>query len=420
MSKIWYFYRKNNWLFPVIIWLLSRLLIITIILLIAPLLPAPPGGIVPQFGWQVFAAWDGEWYQKIVTNGYEYLADGKQHNVAFFPLFPIVVRGVMALGLPFNVAGTLVNNFAFLGALLLVFNWVEETYGSSAARWTVVTLAWCPFSLYGTVIYTEGLFLLLSTAALRAYEQQQYASVALWGAMASATRVTGAMLVPTFLFVTWREGRSKRAYLASLATSSGLLLFSGYCWLRFGDPLAFVHVQGAWGGSGGLAWQEWLVLVRQTVVGSIDASTGTIKNPTQGLLFVCICALALLLWRFRQRLGSIKVGYVFCILWFLWWLWSGDRLLKLVIVFGGIFLLWNLRSQLSRVVVVYSFFAFALLLNAGRTISVDRYAYGIISLSIAMGLLLARYPRWGYPIIGFFAIILASFAIRFSQQLWVA
>jgi Gpi18-like mannosyltransferase len=420
MSKIGHFYKKNSWLFPVMLWLFSRLLIITTMLLIAPLLPAPPNGTIPQFGWQVFAAWDGEWYQKITTNGYEYLADGKQHNVAFFPLFPLIVSGVMALGLPFNVAATLVNNFAFLGALLLIFHWVEATSGSSAARWTVATLAWCPFSLYGTVTYTEGLFLLLTTAALKAFEKQQYASGALWGAMASATRVTGAMLVPTFLFVSWREGRNARAYLASLATSSGLLLFSGYCWRRFGDPLAFIHVQSAWGGSGGLAWQEWLVLVRQAIIGSIDTNTGAIKNPTQGLLFIGICAVALILWRLRQRLGSIKVGYVFCILWFLLWLLAGDRLLKLVMVFGGIFLLWHFRSQINRVVVVYGFFALALLLNAGRTISVDRYAYSIISLSIAMGLLLARYPRWGYLIMLFFALVSAIFAIRFSQQLWVA
>jgi Gpi18-like mannosyltransferase len=228
------------------------------------------------------------------------------------------------------------------------------------------------------------------------------------------------MLVPAFLVVAWREGRKTPAYLASLATSLGLLLFSGYCWLRFGDFLAFVHVQQAWGGTRGFAWQEWLRIIRQAVVGSIDASTGAIKNPTHGLLFLGICAAASLLWYFRQRLGSIKVGYVFCILLFLLWLLAGDRLLKPVIVFGGIYLLWCLRSQLSRVVVVYGFFAFALLLNAGRTISVDRYAYGIVSLSVAYGILLARYPRLGYPIMSFFAIVLASFAIRFAQQLWVA
>lgn len=62
----------------------------------------------------------------------------------------------------------------------------------------------------------------------------------------------------------------------------------------------------------------------------------------------------------------------------------------------------------------------ALLLNAGRTISVDRYVYGIVSLSIALGLLLSRYPRWGYPIMFFFALILVKVAILFSQKIWVA
>lgn len=99
---------------------------------------------------------------------------------------------------------------------------------------------------------------------------------------------------------------------------------------------------------------------------------------------------------------------------------GSDRLLKLIMVFGGIFLLWHFRSQISRVAVVYGFFTLALLLNAGRTISVDRYAYGIVSLSIALGLLLSRYPRWGYPIMLFLALNLVQVAILFSQKIWVA
>jgi len=38
--------------------------------------------------------------------------------------------------------------------------------------------------------------------------------------------------------------------------------------------------------------------------------------------------------------------------------------------------------------------------------------------AIAFGLLLSRYPRWGAPVIGFFALLLTTGAIRFSQQLW--
>jgi hypothetical protein len=52
--------------------------------------------------------------------------------------------------------------------------------------------------------------------------------------------------------------------------------------------------------------------------------------------------------------------------------------------------------------------------------SVDRIGYGIVSLPIALGLLLAKYPRWGYVLIGYFAILLANFALRFARWLWIA
>ena len=102
------------------------------------------------------------------------------------------------------------------------------------------------------------------------------------------------------------------------------------------------------------------------------------------------------------------------------WLLGGDSLIKAVMVFGGLYLLWQARTQLSLTVWVYGLCVFALILNSGLVVSIDRYAYSIVSLAIAFGLWLARYPRWGYPIMGFFALLLVTVAIRFSQQLWVA
>lgn len=419
-GKVTQLFLSNGLLFTACMWLLSRLLILAAMFLIAPSLPAPPRGVVPEISWDVFAGWDGEWYRKVALDGYEFANDGKQHSVAFFPLFPLIIRGVMTVGLPFEVAGTLVSNLAFLGALMLLYVWVKERHGKKAARWTVAAVAWCPFSLYGTVIYTEGLFMLLSAATLRAFEKRHYVWVGLWGALASATRLTGAMLAPALLIVSWRERRGAIAYVASLATSVGLLLFIAYCGLRFGDPFAFVHVEETWGREVGFAWQGWLEVARKIAIGSIDARTGTLKDPSHLALFVAICVIACLSWRFRQRIGSIKVGYSFCVLGLLLWLLGGDWLIKAVIVFGGLYLLWRSRIQLSLAVWVYGFCVYALILNAGLTVSIDRYAYSIVSVAIAFGLVLAGYPRWGYPILGFFALLLVTFAIRFSQHLWVA
>ncbi|HEY9846106.1 MAG TPA: mannosyltransferase family protein, partial [Candidatus Caenarcaniphilales bacterium] len=161
----------TNWtnsFFVISLWLLSRLVIIITMQWMAPLIDNPPVnhsyphlGFVPNYvpttGWSLFSHWDGAWYRTIATSGYGY-TDGKYSNIAFFPLFPLLTRGVMLLGFPFEVAGTLVNNLAFLGALLILYRWVQERHGTRTAKWATAVLAWCPYSLFATVTYTEGLF----------------------------------------------------------------------------------------------------------------------------------------------------------------------------------------------------------------------------------------------------------------------
>ena len=78
------------------------------------------------------------------------------------------------------------------------------------------------------------------------------------------------------------------------------------------------------------------------------------------------------------------------------------------------------RKRLSLVVYIYGLFALGLLLSSGGTISLNRLAYGIISLSIALGVTVSRSPRWGYFVIGFFSLLLITFSLRFAQNQWVA
>lgn len=369
-------FQTQKWIegliFPIVMWLLSRLVIVAIMQLIAPLVnssfgnngylpPIAPPNFVAKSGWELFSHWDGVWYQKIATLGYDYANDGQQHSIAFFPLFPLLTRGVMTLGLPFEVAGTLVNNLALLGAMILLYRWAEKRYGIKQARWATAVLAWCPFSLFGTVIYTEGLFLLLTTAALQAFDNRQHVWAALWGAMAAATRPTGMTLIPAFFLVAWKERRPAIAYAASVAVAGGLLLFSVYCAICFGDPLAFVRVQRAW------------------------------PHPHWSDIFV----------------GLFTVG-------------KRESFIRVSMLFGGGYLLWHLRAKLPPVSVAYGFCSLALIVASGALSSVGRFAYGIVSLSLALGVLLACYPRWGYAVMGLFAILLVEFAIKFSWWGWVA
>ena len=171
---------KSPLYFPGVIWVCSRLLIWIPMLQIAPHLPVPDGGEVPNIGWEVFNGWDSGHYQHIAVNGYEYADDGREHNVAFFPLFPLMVRAMMSLGLSFDIAGTLINNGAFLIALYCVYSFVKQYCSRNQAEWTTAVLAFSPGSMFAGVIYTEGLYLALSTAALRAFDNRKYGWSTLW------------------------------------------------------------------------------------------------------------------------------------------------------------------------------------------------------------------------------------------------
>ncbi len=364
--------RRNGWVFVIAMWFLSRSVIAIGMQVIAPLVYKNPpfygdplpldfvSDFFPKIGWELFSHWDGKWYTKIATQGYSYANDGQQHSVAFYPLFPLLMRGLMTLGFPVDVAGVLINSLAFLGALLLVYFWVEERYDTGVAKWTTTLLAWCPFSLFCTVMYTEGLFLLLTAAALRAFEKGDYIWAAVWGALTTATRGPGVALIPAFLFTAWREKRPPLAYIAGFASAIGLLSFSLYCAISFGDALAFVHTQKGW------IQPSWLDLLAQF---------------------------------FRLRLSAIS---------------------RVMMIFGGAYLLWVFRKKLSSIVLIYGFCSLALLVISGALNSVNRYAYGNLSLSIALGLVLAAKPRWSYGLMGLFGVFLLYVSVRFASWQWVA
>jgi hypothetical protein len=93
--------------------------------------------------------------------------------------------------------------------------------------------------------------------------------------------------------------------------------------------------------------------------------------------------------------------------------------IRVVMLFGGGYLLWHLRFKLPSVAVAYGFCSLALLLSVRSLNSFNRFAYGIVSLSLALGVLLACHPRWGYGTMVLFAMLLVSFSIRFAWWYWV-
>jgi len=196
---------------------------------------------------------DAGWYLGVAERGYEKRAfDTTQGaNWAFFPLHPKLWRAVIRLGFAPPLAGVLLCNALFFAALVQIWRWVRRILDEDAATRAVLCVALWPTSYIFSLPHTESLYLFLLASSLLAMQNGRWGWAALFAGLCSGTRVTGIFLTPLL----WWQSRNslhlrKRIALAGLATF-GLLAFMWILWRKCGDPLAFVHIQPAWGRANG-------------------------------------------------------------------------------------------------------------------------------------------------------------------------
>ncbi|MBI3183798.1 MAG: hypothetical protein HYZ28_16800 [Myxococcales bacterium] len=214
---------------------------------------------------RALARWDAGWYGEIAQNGY-WMEQGQQSPVAFFPLYPLAIRALAVAGANRWWAGIALTLAAGLAAAALFRRWAAERSGQAAAGVATCALVLYPFAfyLYG-VVYSDALFLLLSVGAFLALERGRPLFAGLLGALATATRPVAPAVV-LGLVVRSIERRLERKeklrpadFLPALAVAgiAGYMLYLG---LRFGDPLAFAHVQSAPGWDQPAGPRTWLKL----------------------------------------------------------------------------------------------------------------------------------------------------------------
>jgi hypothetical protein len=208
---------------------------------------------VPSGTMNLWSHWDGEHYVALAAGGY--LQPPENVSPAFFPLYPLLMRSVAELfGGPvsegaLSLWGPLVSLLFLPLALFFVYRIAEDGFGEQVARATTLAVAFFPTTFFLNCAYTESLFLALSAGSLWACRVRKDLLLAcVLAALAGATRNVGVFLMAP-LFIGWlrdvRYYRWRGVYLA--LAPSGLIVYAGYLWWRFGDPLLFYTDQGKWG-----------------------------------------------------------------------------------------------------------------------------------------------------------------------------
>lgn len=321
----------------------------------------------------IWYQWDAHWYMSISMHGYEWVA-GDQSNVAFFPLYPMVVKifGLL-LGGNHLLVGILLSTAFFFAALIYFFRLVRDDFGEIIADRAIWFLSIFPASLFFTTLYTESLFLLTSVASFYYARRGRWALAGIWGFLAALTKVTGFFIFIPLVY----EYMSQRSFsLQRLRPSmmwvvlvpTGLLVYMGYLYFSFGLPLAFAQTQAA-------GWGHEFKMI-----------TGSLSNDLSILI--------------RQ--------------WEIWVVYEiGAVLLLAVMIFIGI------RKKLPGTYIVYMLITLIFPLTGGTTKSMSRYLLMVFPMFIIMALLTEKPAvRWAVSAVSI--VLLAVSTAAFVTGRWVA
>lgn len=269
-----------------------------------------------DMGWlDGWVRYDAGWYYAIAAHGYYYRTDA-QSPVAFFPAYPLGMRGLGELLGNVYVAGVVLTAVCGLLVALMFLRWCSDQLPRSVAMAAFALLLVYPYSLYlYGAVYADALFVATALGAFVCLERGHPWLAGAVGALATASRPTGVavliglsvravelaatrraaatsgaapavagLAVPStgvpLLRSDWRSAvgdlhwddvriRANRGVSACraalsavrwrdggvLVAASGLLSYCGYLWVRFGNPLAFLAAESYWDqGSGPRTW----------------------------------------------------------------------------------------------------------------------------------------------------------------------
>jgi hypothetical protein len=268
---------KKQFFFLVLFFITWRIALLAVSGFATTLLPYHPtfpyyDSLLPKYGlpqWLYsWANFDGVHYLSVAEHGYI----GIGLVQAFFPFLPYILLhlpwlltnghlNTLVLGL------SITNVCAFLLAAVW-FVFVKEKRGERFAWVSLMCLLGFPTAFYFGALYTESLFLLFTILAFWLAEKKHWLLAGLATLVAASTRLVGIFLIPALLlelWFSWRENRKRKKgirffeelklfiqqewqHILSIGIGSiGLLLFMGFLYHEFHDPLYFAHVQSSFG-----------------------------------------------------------------------------------------------------------------------------------------------------------------------------
>jgi hypothetical protein len=339
-----------------------------------------PDSFLPEHasldGW---VRWDAAHYIAVAQIGYGEGNPSPGEGLGFFPVFPLLMRALVALpGVPnqtasYAIAALIIANVCFFMAVaLLALLAASQSRGHALTAVLIFCLS--PFAFFFNAAYSESLFLAMVLASLVLAQRQHWLSAAAIAGFATATRLAGLALVPALVFGAYRAGvRGWRLVTTGLLAASGFFVWTLYTTVRHDDPRAYFVAQENWGG-----WDEHVRFYAELFLHSPDQALGGDPGHLIIIINVLLAFASLLLLPLVWRQTAPQIA-----------------LFTVLIVVGHVAVTW---------------------------VSLGRYLLPAIGIYLVLGNLLDRSSWSGWPRDLFLAgstMLLTLLAVLFAHGFWV-
>jgi len=199
--------------------------------------------------------WDGVWFLRAVHSGYpSHLPMAHGHvvanPVAFFPLFPLLVRVGAATGLDAGAVALVLSGVTGLTAVWAVGLLARRLAGDSAGARAALLFAVFPGTFAFSFAYSEGIVVTCVAFGLLALLDRRWWLAGLLGAVASAASPVALAFVVSCAWAAGSAIRRDRRYgalVAPLLAPLGAVAYMVYLWRHTGEPLAWrLTERGGW------------------------------------------------------------------------------------------------------------------------------------------------------------------------------
>lgn len=315
-----------------------------------------------SFG-RAIASWDSGWYIHVAEQGYPTVLPAASGNagqtpLGFFPGFPLLIRGAIRLtGIDPRLAGIVICLAGGAVATVLLWLLTERLCDAGTANRAVALFVFAPSAFVLNMVYSEGVFLAAATACIYLLLRRAWLLAGLAGAVASAVRPTGLVVVlccGVAALLAIRDRREWKAFVAPVLGSSGFLAFALYLEVHTGSAMAFARAQ-----AGG--WGQGFDFGRNTVSRLADVA----RHPLADLnLLVCAASIVFV----------VTVALV--------WLRSNWRPPVILYVYTAGILFPAVMSSVLTSTARFTMTAFPLFIALGRRVQGEAF-YGLLAASAA-------------------------------------